>query len=636
MHGWKVAFGGLAAVLAFTPSHGTAAADAESGSSAASVAERIVGHLKAGRQSEAERLFADTAQRYWNDQRLLFLGAAMKRSRFSIRNSRPLFEAAARLDSNSVPGQASVLIVRIDRRENTEGDFKALESLVAAHPDDTVLRWMLAVQCRALDRNRTGVEQYERIVRDWDPGPSLVHQTYGNVLDELGRYEEALAQRRITVAMEPAGWSYQGLGNTLARLGRYDEAIDAHRKSVELRPNQGDYWTSWGTTLQLANRYEDSVPFLQKAVQLDPGDSDAWANLGNGYHGLRQFEKAMDAYRRALAIDKDNPYVSQRLGMCYYAGEGVTADRETAVRWFRRAAEGGDKSSMCYLGHCLQYGEGIPKNQTEALRWFRTAAEAGSGVGARRLAQFYGNGIVVPKDPAEAARWMRIGAERGDVDAQYNLGVFFFHGKGVKKDGARAHQWFRKAAGQGSVPAMAALGDCYRCGFGVSKDDAEATRWFVTAADRGDARAQDSAGWAYAKGLGVAQDCKEAERWYRKAIAQNYRSAVCHLGDLYEEGGEQPRARSRRGAPVVSEGGGHGQRRRQGVIGASGREDARAVAGIHGSRTFGPLCVCRAFPPARCSRAYGTSAAGQRKTAPGLPGAVSRSASSRLRIRMRR
>ena len=47
----------------------------------------------------------------------------------------------------------------------------ALDAVAAAHPDDPLPLWMVAVECRQLHKNRIGIERYTRLLKTFDPGP---------------------------------------------------------------------------------------------------------------------------------------------------------------------------------------------------------------------------------------------------------------------------------------------------------------------------------------------------------------------------------------------------------------------------------------------------------------------------------
>ena len=95
---------------------------------------------------------------------------------------------------------------------------------------------MIAVQCRTLKRDRDGVNYYRRLCTTVHPGPILIHQTYANLLDEIGEHEEALAHREQAVKLEPEPWTYSGWANTLEQMGRHQEAGKVRRTADQLVP----------------------------------------------------------------------------------------------------------------------------------------------------------------------------------------------------------------------------------------------------------------------------------------------------------------------------------------------------------------------------------------------------------------
>ena len=58
---------------------------------------------------------------------------------------------------------------------------------------------------------------------------------------------------------------------------------------------------------------------------------------------------------------------------------GVPEDKETAVWWYRRAAERGHKEAQCTLAVCYARGIDVPRDNAEAVNWLRKAAVQGNG-----------------------------------------------------------------------------------------------------------------------------------------------------------------------------------------------------------------------------------------------------------------
>ena len=192
---------------------------------------RVTQLIATGDTQEAERFLQANRDEIQGGQRIFFLLGACIRSRFDKHTARLVFHTAWAMNPKTPSGKCALCMMRLDSSQGMWGQqrqvdeaFAELRRLVNAHPEDVVLPWMLAVQCRSWDRNAEGALLYKYILTKWKPGPVLVHQTYANLLDELGLYKAALKERYQAVKMEPAPWSYDGLGNTLDHLGRFKEA----------------------------------------------------------------------------------------------------------------------------------------------------------------------------------------------------------------------------------------------------------------------------------------------------------------------------------------------------------------------------------------------------------------------------
>ena len=191
-----------------------------------------------GDQRQAEARLDRAVAQFPSDQRLALFQAACARSRFEVKRAYPMFLHVVEMNPASVQGECAGQIAALDAGQNVNTHFVALRTLVQENPNDPIPLWLLAVQCRAHDKSGEGVRHYRTLLNMVDPGPVLIHQTYANLLDELGQHKEALAHREIAVKLEPASWSFGGLAITLDALGRHDDAERVRRKSAGLFPTQ--------------------------------------------------------------------------------------------------------------------------------------------------------------------------------------------------------------------------------------------------------------------------------------------------------------------------------------------------------------------------------------------------------------
>lgn len=109
-------------------------------------------------------------------------------------------------------------------------------------------------------------------------------------------------------------------------------------------------------------------------------------------------------------------------------------------------ANANDTSAQFELGSRFNYGRAAPKNNVEALRWLRRAAQGGHTEAQRLLAVKLYNGYDIAVDHEEALLWAQRLAEAGDVPGQMMAGNMYANGEGTPRDLVRAYMWYDVAA----------------------------------------------------------------------------------------------------------------------------------------------------------------------------------------------
>lgn len=130
-------------------------------------------------------------------------------------------------------------------------------------------------------------------------------------------------------------------------------------------------------------------------------------------------------------------------------GYGMTADRQAAAYWYRRAAEKGDSRAAFNYGLMLIHGIGTNADPAEGFRLIETAAAASVQEAWFELGNLHRLGEHVAADPGRAIAAYREAAEKGHVRAQHALGNMYGNGRGAGVDLVTAAKWWRLAARKG-------------------------------------------------------------------------------------------------------------------------------------------------------------------------------------------
>jgi len=324
------------------------------------------------------------------------------------------------------------------------------------------------------------------------------------------------------------------LVNSMPEHVRAHALTEAYFYIGQLRLASGD---KIGAAAAFRRLQEDGIRsshlYLQGAAEL--------RLLSNAKNVLSTVEKAISAGNFELAFNyltegasNGDSMAQLGLGWAYQHGQGVVADLDKAVQWYRKAADDGNPKAYFVLSELYRLGQGVPKDEEKSLALLRTSAELGNAAAMNSLGWRYYQGHGYTVDPAYAALWFQRAAVRGVADAKYGLGLALYHGKGLPRDLRTAAALYLSAAKQGHASAQLDIGYMYETGEGVAKDAAEAVAWYRKSAEQGNAIAQHNLGLCYENGIGVAADEKSAVSWYRKAAEQGYVSAMTKYGYFLE------------------------------------------------------------------------------------------------------
>lgn len=95
----------------------------------------------------------------------------------------------------------------------------------------------------------------------------------------------------------------------------------------------------------IAQDRDESLKWEKKAAL--QGDPEAQFDVGLSYEIKEDYKKAMEWYLKAS--DQNYGQAQLYIGMLYAYGKGVSRDVDTAIAWYRKAAENGNISAQMTL-----------------------------------------------------------------------------------------------------------------------------------------------------------------------------------------------------------------------------------------------------------------------------------------------
>ena len=259
----------------------------------------------------------------------------------------PTVNAAARGDY-----QAGLVYLRRD--STIPAALASFQRAVHADPDSALayaglaeaqwFEYFLTKQRVWVDRSAESARQAE--CRNMDLAP--VHRVAGLHLDNAGYYEQAEAEYRRAIELEPQdAENYRRLGQVYEKNNRKEEALAAFQTAVSLEPGYYRAHLELGAYHFNRGDYMQALGPLKKAVDLAPKEPNVRFGLGSTYLDLGRYVEAEQQLRLAVALDEaPNPLHSLGLALMYQARD------DEAIGYLSRALRRNPESylSWMYLG----------------------------------------------------------------------------------------------------------------------------------------------------------------------------------------------------------------------------------------------------------------------------------------------
>jgi TPR repeat protein len=163
-------------------------------------------------------------------------------------------------------------------------------------------------------------------------------------------------------------------------------------------------------------RVPQEFMFLVSAIVLSAGLS-AGADLASARHDYQEKNYAAALQESTPLAEQGNADAQVLLGRMYLMGQGVTQDRDQAMKWFKAAAVQGNADAQFLLGSLLLLPQ---KDVGEGMKWLRLSADQGMRDAQYLLGKTYLQGIKdAPQDLVQAAMWLLLAA-KGNTEFYQN------------------------------------------------------------------------------------------------------------------------------------------------------------------------------------------------------------------------
>lgn len=125
------------------------------------------------------------------------------------------------------------------------------------------------------------------------------------------------AYRKLLAADPFNHEAHDNFGLLLQEIGKYDEAIEEHKKAIVLRPDSAKAYNNLGFAYLNKGQLSQARENFERALRLDPYNQAAQNNLALVYLRQGSNEQAKNALIKLLGINPRHPHAHYNLALIY-------------------------------------------------------------------------------------------------------------------------------------------------------------------------------------------------------------------------------------------------------------------------------------------------------------------------------
>jgi predicted O-linked N-acetylglucosamine transferase (SPINDLY family) len=190
-----------------------------------------------------------------------------------------------------------------------------------------------------------------------NPGHPDAHNLLANLYNRLGDRMRALYHANQAVASNRIALYLNTRGLIFNDLKRYQEAVADLRAALKLEPSMADAHCNLSVAYRHTKDLKRAIESARRALALQPALAEAWINLGTALEDKGEGVEAVQAYHEALRITPAHPIALANLGKLQYRLGEYAAAAEAFEACVRHGVD--DLELRFVYAHTLSLSGGI-------------------------------------------------------------------------------------------------------------------------------------------------------------------------------------------------------------------------------------------------------------------------------------
>jgi len=219
------------------------------------------------------------------------------------------------------------------KMDDAEKEFSQIPKGASTYLNSRIVMAIMYLKTRALGKAmRYADEAIETESKDPD-----LYQIRGSILEELGRYTEALKSYNRAIELDPNNLKLRySIGNVCEKSGRRSEGLKVMNDILKEKPDDPSALNFVGYTLLVTGGdMQRAEVLIRKANELKPNDGYIMDSLGWALFKSGKIDEALELLKSAAEKVKVDPIIAEHYGDALMA-KGMKKD---ALEAYRRSIE---------------------------------------------------------------------------------------------------------------------------------------------------------------------------------------------------------------------------------------------------------------------------------------------------------
>ncbi len=284
-------------------------------------------------------------------------------------------------------GKAMVYGRKYKAREAIEALDQALATLPAREKGSEFHAEILNYQgvfYEQMNQSEKAIAFFEQAIKISPQNPNY-YNSLSSALQNVKRYDRALAAINRAIEIAPRSSWYSNRGNIYSDLKKWDLALADYNQALTLNPNNSRAYIARADVYEERKEWDLALADYNRAIEIDANFAAAYRSRGSFYTDRKQWDLALADFNKAITIDPNDPNSYEMRGIFYI----FQSEEELAIADLTKAIEINPYSVVTYSMRGFAYEKW--QKWDLALADYRKGIELdpNSGLGYETRGQFY-------------------------------------------------------------------------------------------------------------------------------------------------------------------------------------------------------------------------------------------------------